>query len=253
MRATDTDSFLVESWESAMKQQRLRKATESQSIDLTLLASTPMHDRLTFERSEAVDEKIEERLRKDGPVNLYQGWMEEIEDKVAQHKGGRGDKSPTKSKKVIKIPHVTRCVYIPCLPPDLLSQAGQIPGKGLMLRAHARLQHGNNVHSAYKSLTMRDCHFSEAMTTINDTQKYKFPYLILFDGFLIPMAPDLGKDKSTPECKYNLIHLMQSRNSITKEGPLSSFTNDLSVASTTVLARYSPALKALRLRWIPPL
>lgn len=162
MRAIEADSPLVESWESSMKAQRLRKAAESQSIDLTLLASTPMHDRLTFERSEAVDEKMEERLRKDGPVNLYQGWMEEIEDKVAQHKGGRGDKSPTKPKKVIRVPHVTRCVYTPCLPPDLLSQAGQIPGKGLMPRVHAQLQHVN----------MSDCHFSEAMTTINDMSHF---------------------------------------------------------------------------------
>lgn len=175
MRDIEGESPLVESWSASLKEQHLRKAAESQSIDLTLLASTPMHDRLTFERSEAVEEKMGERLRRDGHVKHYQGWMEEIENQVARHKGGRGDKSgPAKSKQVIRIPPVSRCVHTLCFPPDLLSQAGQILGKGLMLRAHAQLHYGNSVHSAYKTVNMSDHHFSEAMTTINDTQKSKF-------------------------------------------------------------------------------
>jgi hypothetical protein len=112
MRDIEGDSTLVESWEASMKEQRLRKAKESQSIDITLLASTPMHDRLTFERSEAVEEKMEERLRKDGPVKLYEGWMEEIDNQIAQHESARGEKSgPSKSKKVTKMPSAGRCVY----------------------------------------------------------------------------------------------------------------------------------------------
>lgn len=125
MRDIDGDSTLVESWEASLKEQRLRKAAESQSIDITLLASTPMHDRLTFERAEAVEEKMEERLRKDGPVKLYQNWMEEIENQIARHEGARGEKtSPAKSKKVIRITTVGRCVYSLWLPPVLLSRTG---------------------------------------------------------------------------------------------------------------------------------
>jgi len=108
MRDIDGDSTLVESWEASLKEQRLRKAAESQSIDITLLASTPMHDRLTFERAEAVEEKMEERLRRDGPVKLYQNWMEEIENQIARHEGTREKTSPAKSKKVIKTTPVGR-------------------------------------------------------------------------------------------------------------------------------------------------
>ena len=112
MRDIDGESTLVESWEASMKAQRLRKAAASQSIDITLLASTPMHDRLTFERSEAVEEKMEERLRKDGADKLYQGWADEIEEQIARHESARGERSnPTKSKKVPKISTVGRCVY----------------------------------------------------------------------------------------------------------------------------------------------
>jgi hypothetical protein len=112
MRDIDGESALVESWEASMKAQRLRNAAQSQSIDITLLASTPMHDRLTFERSEAVKEKMDERLRKDGPDKLYQGWDEEIDAHIARHENARGEKSnPTKSKKVPKITNVGRCVY----------------------------------------------------------------------------------------------------------------------------------------------
>jgi histone-lysine N-methyltransferase SUV39H len=115
MRDIEGDSILVKSWEDSLKEQHLRKAAESQSINLTLLASTPMHDRLTFEHSEAVDEKMEERLRRDGPVGRYQGWMEEIENQAARHTGRRGDKSsPEKSKKAIRMPPVHRCVYTLC-------------------------------------------------------------------------------------------------------------------------------------------
>jgi hypothetical protein len=74
-----------------MKHQRLRKAAESQSIDLTQLASTPMHDRLTFERAQAVEEKAAERARRNGGVacpgkkTYYQGWMAEVDRQVAHH------------------------------------------------------------------------------------------------------------------------------------------------------------------------
>jgi hypothetical protein len=133
MRDIEGDSILVKSWQDSLKQQHLRQAAESQSMDLTLLAKTPMHDRLTFEHSEAIDEKIEERLRRDGPVSLYQGWMEEVEDQVAQHTGGRGPNSPEKSKKASKIPSVRQCVYTLYFPPNFLSHVGQILGKGLTL------------------------------------------------------------------------------------------------------------------------
>ncbi|KAH9988305.1 hypothetical protein BJV77DRAFT_1070141 [Russula vinacea] len=49
VREIDGDPAIVASWNEAMKSQRLKKAMESQSIDLISLASTPMHDRLTFE------------------------------------------------------------------------------------------------------------------------------------------------------------------------------------------------------------
>jgi hypothetical protein len=111
MRDIEGDSTLVESWNDSLKDQRLRKAAASQSIDITRLASTPMHDRLTFERSEAVQEKMEERLRIAEPGQLYQGWMTEIEDQIARQESGRlgGEGSgPARSKKVNRIPPVGR-------------------------------------------------------------------------------------------------------------------------------------------------
>jgi hypothetical protein len=85
MRTID-DPALVDSWNDAMKHQRRKKANESQSVDLTLLASTPMHDRLTFERAQAVEEKMAERLRKTGgvPGKVYQGWTAEVERQAAR-------------------------------------------------------------------------------------------------------------------------------------------------------------------------
>lgn len=109
MRDFEDDTFLVESWNDALKHQRLLKATESQSIDITLLASTPMHDRLTFERSEAVKEKMDERERRAAPGKLYQGWMAEIDNQMARHESGRGEKSShAKSKKLSRLPPVSR-------------------------------------------------------------------------------------------------------------------------------------------------
>lgn len=96
MRTID-DPALVDSWNDEMKYQRQQKANESQSVDLTLLPSTPMHDRLTFERAQAVEEKMAERLRRNGgvPGKSYQGWTTEVERQVARHERQRrpdGDK-----------------------------------------------------------------------------------------------------------------------------------------------------------------
>ncbi|KAI0003244.1 hypothetical protein BJV74DRAFT_881704 [Russula compacta] len=85
MREIEDDSGFVASWKEAMRTQRLRKAAESQSIDLTLLASTPMHDRLTFESAQAVEEKMAERSRRGPPGKTYQGWMAEVERRAAHH------------------------------------------------------------------------------------------------------------------------------------------------------------------------
>ena len=110
-----------------MKYQRLQKAAESQSIDLTLLASTPMHDRLTFERAQAVEEKMAERSRRNGGCagKSYQGWMAEVDRQVAHHERttSRGEKqsqsfsSPSSSslasavpKKRGRQPSLDRCV-----------------------------------------------------------------------------------------------------------------------------------------------
>jgi len=95
MREIEGDPAFVASWNEAMKYQRVQKAAESQAIDLTLLASTPMHDRLTFERAEAVEEKMAERLRKGAPGKLYQGWMAETDRQVAHHEQ-RGERKPRK-------------------------------------------------------------------------------------------------------------------------------------------------------------
>ncbi|KAI9457763.1 hypothetical protein BJY52DRAFT_1271146 [Lactarius psammicola] len=103
MRDVEGESTLVESWNDSLQTQRLQKAVESQSIDITLLASTPMHDRLTFERSEAVKEKMDERLRRAGPGTLYQGWMVEIDKQVAQHESERGEKSSSANPKRLRI------------------------------------------------------------------------------------------------------------------------------------------------------
>jgi len=82
----------------------VKKAVESQSIDLTLLASTPMHDRPTFERAQAVEEKTAERVRRNGgvPGKSYQGWMAEVERQAAHHEqrrrgGGKGQPSASSS------------------------------------------------------------------------------------------------------------------------------------------------------------
>ena len=77
-----------------MKAQRIQKAVESRSIDLTLLAATPMHDRHTFERAQAVEEKAAERLRRSGGCagKTYQGWMAEVDRQVAHHER-RGEKA----------------------------------------------------------------------------------------------------------------------------------------------------------------
>lgn len=97
MREIEGDPVFVSSWKEAMQAQRRRKAAESQSIDLTLLASTPMHDRLTFEGAQAVEEKMAERLRRGPPGKAYQGWMVEVERQVAHHeRRGEGRTVPRK-------------------------------------------------------------------------------------------------------------------------------------------------------------
>jgi hypothetical protein len=100
MRDDPTNPALFDSWNDAMKGQRQDKAAESQSIDLTLLASTPMHDRLTFECAQAVEEKMTERVRKGGSGSggsqgrMYQGWMAEIERQVMHHERGAEKQQP---------------------------------------------------------------------------------------------------------------------------------------------------------------
>lgn len=85
MREVDGNPAFVTSWNESIKNQRLEKAIDSQSIDLTALASVPMHDRLTFECAQAVEEKMAERLRKGAPGKVYQGWVAEIDRQVAHH------------------------------------------------------------------------------------------------------------------------------------------------------------------------
>jgi hypothetical protein len=128
MRTID-DPALVDSWNDAMKEQRVKKAVESQSIDLTLLASTPMHDRLTFERAQAVEEKMAERVRRNGgvPGKSYQGWMAEVERQAAHHEqrrrcGGIGlPLASSASKKRGRQPSPNRCVGVICRAPRFLS------------------------------------------------------------------------------------------------------------------------------------
>jgi len=91
MRDIEGDPAFVVSWNEAMKHQRLDKASESQPIDIMQLASVPMHDRLTFERAQAVEEKMAKRLQKGAP-KVYQGWMAETERQVP-HALRRGEKS----------------------------------------------------------------------------------------------------------------------------------------------------------------
>lgn len=95
MRDIEGDPAFVVSWNEAMKHQRLDKASESQPIDIIQLASIPMHDRLTFERAQAVEEKMAERLQKDAP-KVYKGWMAEI-DGQAPHPPRRGEKGISSS------------------------------------------------------------------------------------------------------------------------------------------------------------
>ena len=86
---------VVDSWNLAMKDQPVKKTAESQSIDLGLLASTPMYDRWTFERAQAVEEKMAERLRRSGGCagKTYQDWMAEVDRQVAHHER-RGERQP---------------------------------------------------------------------------------------------------------------------------------------------------------------
>jgi hypothetical protein len=113
MRDIEGDPAFVVSWNEAMKHQRLDKASESQPIDIVQLASIPMHDRLTFERAQAVEEKMAERLQKGAP-KVYKGWMAEIERQVP-YRPRRGEKSSSSStvpKKRSREPSLRR--YVLC-------------------------------------------------------------------------------------------------------------------------------------------
>ncbi|KAI9463393.1 hypothetical protein F5148DRAFT_197179 [Russula earlei] len=90
MRSIDGDPALVASWNEATRAQRRERAAASQSMDLRLLASTPAHDRLTFERAQAAEEKAAERARTGPPGKLYRGWMAEIDRQAASHDERRG-------------------------------------------------------------------------------------------------------------------------------------------------------------------
>jgi len=87
-----------------MKEQRAQKAAETQAVDLVLLASTPMHDRLTFERAQAIEEKAGERLRRNGGCagKTYQGWMAEVDRQVAHHE--RGGERPSSQQSLFASP-----------------------------------------------------------------------------------------------------------------------------------------------------
>lgn len=146
MREIEDDPVLVPSWNEAMRYQRLRKASESQSIDLVSLASTPMHDRLTFESAQAVEEKMAERLRKGPPGKVYQGWTAEIERKVAHHERRGERKPPTTavSRKRIRepSPSLGGCVWnlsSSRWAPFLTCQ----PGERLMPKARAQVHRGS--------------------------------------------------------------------------------------------------------------
>jgi hypothetical protein len=108
MREIEGNPEFVAGWNEQIKYQRVKKAVESQAIDLTLLASTPMHDRLTFECAEAVEEKMAERLRKGPSGKLYRGWMTEIDSQVAEHEQ---EESRAAAKRVSKRPHCPRYVH----------------------------------------------------------------------------------------------------------------------------------------------
>jgi hypothetical protein len=112
MRGIEGDPAFVVSWNEAIKDQRLDKASESQSMDLISLASIPMHDRLTFERAQAVGEKIAERLQKGAPGKVYQGWMAEIDRQVPHppRRGVKNTSSSTVPKKRSREPSLRRYV-----------------------------------------------------------------------------------------------------------------------------------------------
>jgi hypothetical protein len=148
MRDIEGDPAFVVSWNEAMKQQRLEKALESQSIDLELLASTPMHDRLTFERAQAVEEKMAERLRNGPPGKLYRDWMAEVDP---QRRGEKSSStkasSSTAPKKRPRKPSFGRyvCAYwsLYTSQPPLKMLCVAVPRNHLMPKARARLHHGD--------------------------------------------------------------------------------------------------------------
>jgi len=111
MRDIDGDPAFIISWNEAMKSQRLEKAREHQSIDIMQLASIPMHDRLTFERAQALEEKSAERLRKGAPGKVYQGWMAEVGSQVAR-RGEDNSSSSTVPKKRYREPSLYRYVCL---------------------------------------------------------------------------------------------------------------------------------------------
>jgi hypothetical protein len=135
MREIEGDPEFVLGWNEQIQYQRVRKAVESQAIDLTLLASTPMHDRLTFECAEAVEEKMAERLRKGPPGKLYRGWMTEIDHQVAEHEQ---EESRVAAKRVSKRPHVPRCVMLCGASLSSFLKGEQCIGESCMLRGHDR-------------------------------------------------------------------------------------------------------------------
>lgn len=142
MRDIEGDPAIIASWNEAMKNQRLEKAMENQSIDLISLASTPMHDRLTFECAQAVEEKMAERLRKGAPGKVYQGWMAEIDRKVSHHER-RGERNPPSKKR--KRPSRDGCVSVFWNMPTFFENACKVPMKRrLVPKARAQLRHGND-------------------------------------------------------------------------------------------------------------
>jgi hypothetical protein len=133
MRDIGGDPAFVKGWDDAMKHQRIQKAAESQSIDLTLLASTPMHNRLTFERAEAVEEKMAERLRQGGSSKFYHGWMEEIDHLVAQHEQEEGQphsapNRPNRMPSQLRCVVLCRVVLIPVLKREQYDREGSYAG-----------------------------------------------------------------------------------------------------------------------------
>jgi hypothetical protein len=96
----------ITSWNEKMKGQHLQKAEESQSIDITALALTPMHDRLTFERAQAVEEKMDK-----GSVKSHQGWMAEVKQVAAKHESCKEHEPSTSSTVRDRSSPLTRCVW----------------------------------------------------------------------------------------------------------------------------------------------